>query len=847
MWRSSLVDSAGFAATRPGVIARAGISLAYLGVLGRKVKPDELTTWVTRVEAGTTLEQVANTLAQGAEYQNSTGFTNTFYWDVQTDQIEPTVDPLSRLEKYDPKTGKFDIPVTAGSIKSTASRPTDAYFLVHGWAPGLTQSTLLNSTPGDPEKWWETADSPWLLNGVTAVSYTGLAQSIVAADKNAEVYAYSWIDQSATPSGSISTVAGKLTADSGVVEHANTANLAVGMNVTGPGIPANAYIIAIGDDDTITLSEKAYATIPAALTVETSQFTFPSQLSTGSAVVTGIDTSHLIAGMTVSGPATAVPANTTIASVDGPNQITLSANAITSGPAVLSFIGENLVYQNQTATTSAGGTTITGLDTSKLTTGMTVSGPGIPLNDTIFSIDSASHVTLNTAATSSETTSLTFKGTDVATLLQQSLYAGQSESYTQQNGLVMANAIHQALSKNFFTYGSSNGAGLIHILGHSHGSKVATIAALTLEEENVPVAQLTLLESPEDGPQYYDTSTSLAGLGGAQNFNWYYLDQMNISKTPVIGSRGSTDSTFVDNYYSYQGVGSPLGGFNLSEFGTIPNAKNELSNVVDVELDPEILYGALSITGTSGAFTTLFGSHDYPPPWYGQTGSEPATAPQNGIYWSPLLNPASVPTGNSYEQVIYYPTGDLSSGSNIVTNVSQLSGLEVGMPVDDYYNPGYISTGTVIAAINTADQSLTLSQPATATASDQTLSVLNQFALNPTSPTNFTPMAQTTLDYATEFTTGTVSDDGSSISLSVNPKDSSAIDAITFNPLAAQGTTYLGAGIDFQVSFSGVPAGQQVQLVVWIDDPAASPGHSSCRCSNGIDDGLHEHSSVYGG
>ena len=482
----SLVDSTGFATKRPGVVAQAGVSLAYLGVLGREPSPTELASAVSQVEAGTSIEQIASQLAQGSEYQTMTGYTSTFYWDVQTNQIPPTVTPLSRLEKFNPTggpnhTGAFDIPVTAGSIKSSTAKgkPVDAYFLVHGWAPGLTQSELLNSTPGDPQKWWNTDDSPWLLNSVTPVSTIGLAKSILHADKNAQVFAYSWIDQSATPSGSIATVRGNLTSQSDVVRNVNTANLAVGMGVTGPGIPANAYIAAVGDNS-ITLSAKASATITAALTVETSQFTFKSQVTNGSAVVTGVDTTRLVAGMTVSGLSTMIPANTTIASIDGPTQITLSANASASGTAALTFVGQNLVYQTQNGTTS--GSTITGLNTSNLSSGMTVTGNNIPAGDVITSIVNASEVTLYTAATTNALTPLVFKGTNLATLVQQDLYAGQSESYTQQNGQEMAQAIHLALAPNFFTYTSpdghvSTGGGLIHILGHSHGSKVATIAA----------------------------------------------------------------------------------------------------------------------------------------------------------------------------------------------------------------------------------------------------------------------------------------------------------------------------------------------------------------------------------
>ena len=180
---------------------------------------------------------MGNQIAATPEFTSLTGFTDTFVWDVEADQVEPAIDPLARLALFDPATGQFDKPVTAGSIQSTAAKPVNVYFLVHGWAPGLTQQVLLESTPGDPLKWWQTTDAPWLLNGVTPISTEGLAQSILAGDPNAEVVAFSWIDQSATPSGSNITVTGKLTAKSAVVMSTNTSGLAVGMTVTGQGIP----------------------------------------------------------------------------------------------------------------------------------------------------------------------------------------------------------------------------------------------------------------------------------------------------------------------------------------------------------------------------------------------------------------------------------------------------------------------------------------------------------------------------------------------------------------------------------------------------------------------------------
>ena len=116
---------------------------------------------------------------------------------------------------------------------------------------------------------------------------------------------------------------------------------------------------------------------------------------------------------------------------------------------------------------------------------------------------------------------------------------------------------------------------------------------------------------------------------------------MNISHTPVGPNRTSTSTTFVDNYFVNSGVGAAFSGYSLTSF-PIPNSKNSLSNVVDVEFQPSPLVGTLGISDPFGAVNTLFGSHDYPPPWYAQTGLLPSSGV--GINWSPLINPAATPS-----------------------------------------------------------------------------------------------------------------------------------------------------------------------------------------------------------
>jgi hypothetical protein len=566
--------------------------------------------------------------------------------------------------------------------------------------------------------------------------------------------------------------------------------------------------------------------------VLTSQITDSGTLTAGSAVVTGIDTRYLTSGMTVVGAG--IPADTTIASIDSPGQLTLSLNATAGGAGNLTFTGFGTVVRTQQGALKNGWLSITGLDTSELSTGMTVVGSNGAALGTIVSIDSPTQVTMSQAATTTGVQTLIFKGADLGLLLKQNLYSGQSESYTQTNGLRLASAIQQALAPGFFSYGSGDGQGLLHLIGHSHGSKVATVAALALQQADVPVAQLTTLESPEAGPQLSELrqtlNAHLPNLGGAENFLWYYMRQMNLSRTPVTGARGSTNSTFIDNYFSTQGFDTALGGFNgLGAFGS--NTKNDnLSSIVDAQMHPEVLYGGVNLSDPSTALTTLIGSHDYPPAWYGAASLRKAPDQPNGVGWSPLISPSNVPSGSLYQQQTSITrSAKLTNGETTVTGIDT-TGLVAGMPVSDgAIFVSWIASGTTIASIDSAD-SLTLSKPAQGTGSDTLIFqftvpqyIADQYTLSPGTSPSVRPTAPQPLAYAQQYAMGQATDDGSTITLSVDAAHSQAIDAITFNPIAAQGISALGAGMDLQVQFSGATAGSNVQLVVWIRGLLAAP------------------------
>jgi len=339
------------------------------------------------------------------------------------------------------------------------------------------------------------------------------------------------------------------------------------------------------------------------------------------------------------------------------------------------------------------------------------------------------------------------------------LGAARSESYTQLNGLQMAQAVQLALNQNFYPQG-----GMLHLLGHSHGTRVATVAALALQQAGIPVAQLTTFEDPEDGPVgTFLPPQHLPGLIDAENFLWFYMQQMNVNannnvvngRTPIGPSGGQIANqfpTYIDNYFSEAGFGNPLGGIAAGN-SPLTNPQS-LSKIADVALNSGVIYPlptGLSPTALSQAITAIFGAHGYPPPWYAQA-SLMNVPPTNGLGWSPLLN----------------PTPPVNQGSPGQYNQTWTS-----------YNFG------------------------------------QQFNLSaPTAPAAQTP-AFSPFQYAQQYQVGAVQDNGTgTITLGTGSNAALSFDALTFQPQANTGSDPNGTGLAFQFQFQGT-AQPGDQLVVW--------------------------------
>ena len=205
-----------------------------------------------------------------------------------------------------------------------------------------------------------------------------------------------------------------------------------------------------------------------------------------------------------------------------------------------------------------------------------------------------------------------------------------SEAYTQMNGVRLARALEMALPTNFQSSG-----GELHLVGHSHGSKVATVAAVTLQRDGNPndhVSHLTILDSPEDG------ATASFDSNGSNSL-WYYLGALNIGT--------GSGQTFVDNYISY--LDSPIGpiqGFDPLDTSV---ESSSLQNVVDVNVT----------AGTDALDLGPTDSHGYAFNWYSGAIQKwvSNTTPSSVLGGEPVLNPNDLASlDGSYTQTMTQAT-----------------------------------------------------------------------------------------------------------------------------------------------------------------------------------------------
>ncbi len=173
----------------------------------------------------------------------------------------------------------------------------------------------------------------------------------------------------------------------------------------------------------------------------------------------------------------------------------------------------------------------------------------------------------------------------------------RSEALTTLNGERLAEALSQAVGSNF--------GGQIQLVGHSHGSKVVSVASVAGLAAGLPIKQVTILDSPED---------DVTVIGDAANYNWFFLkDLQGLDRQDPSG-------VFVDSYASEFGIS--YSGITLSN-----GEGTDLGQIVDVNLFPE-----------ADSSINLGARHSYAAGWYAGSGEPAVTFGQSvGQAWSPLL------------------------------------------------------------------------------------------------------------------------------------------------------------------------------------------------------------------
>ena len=247
----------------------------------------------------------------------------------------------------------------------------------------------------------------------------------------------------------------------------NTTYLAVGMVVTGVGIPAGTTVVSVDSATQVTLSATPTAAGASTLTFTPAVQDLASTLSW--TAVSGATSYNVYRSLTsgdfAQGFLTSVAAGTTTYTDLGPVSLNRPVVAAALDPAAggtllsgtpyyyvvtaVGVAGETLTSQQVTPTVVLTGSThsttsVTNLpSTSQLSAGMAVSGSGIPAGTTILAIVSTSAITLSQAATTSVAAdSLTFLQTPIAAVVEN----GVTHGTTTVDGLSSTSALFPGMA-----------------------------------------------------------------------------------------------------------------------------------------------------------------------------------------------------------------------------------------------------------------------------------------------------------------------------------------------------------------------------------------------------------------
>jgi hypothetical protein len=331
-----------------------------------------------------------------------------------------------------------------------------------------------------------------------------------------------------------------------------------------------------------------------------------------------------------------------------------------------------------------------------------------------------------------------------------------SQGYTTMDGMRMAQAIMDVLAPNYY-----QGLGKVHLIGHSHGARVATEAALALQQAgkinpqfNV-VGQLTLFDSPENNQASTNDRNPI--WIDAANYDWFLLSQLNIARAVSLVGTITSGQTGVMLNNPPLPVSSPLNlvdGMGVMGDGISPGTTIKVDPVTrqvtlskpatqtaeNVRLDFSPPPGSIFVDSYNSYFGSDLGNfvvndpeqgifdrhlnnlidvelvplnrafdafkfsamHQYAANWYAGSvvTQQMATLPAVGIRWSPLLPGAQPVSYSQYKQEWSYSDAKESNQFKLEPDVQ----APVTPRFFDTPLKGLISIGKVTRVTNSSNQ-----------------------------------------------------------------------------------------------------------------------------------------------
>ena len=191
------------------------------------------------------------------------------------------------------------------------------------------------------------------------------------------------------------------------------------------------------------------------------------------------------------------------------------------------------------------------------------------------------------------------------------------------------------------------------------------------------------------------------------------LNSVSSSRPVQITADGSASTIDLSSLATLKGLPG-YGLITVTNGATLADANLTSLDGVNVTVDNCSTWDYSQISSyTNGTMSISCGTYNW---GSGTSGYINLSTGLNGV--GNLITEGGQPDANWSVSAANF-TGSTTSGSTLVTNVSSFAGLEIGQTVTG----NGIPAGTSITAINTSNNTLTLSQNATATASGVALSV----------------------------------------------------------------------------------------------------------------------------